>query len=739
MQGMRSIRTIAPFWLAGSLLPLRAQDELPDLKALMATKVVTASRAEETVAAAPATVIVLQRADLERRGYLQLSEVLDDLPGMDVVRPYGDNFVRSYWRGERGTIGEPFLLLLDGLVLNHLYFNTADGPLAALPLSNVERIEVVYGPASALYGANALRGVINVITVRNADQEGLAGRATLASGRWGRKVADVNAFYKTGELRFSVTARSELGSLDSTASNRYELTKAHYYSDRRIWGAFLDNPSYGGQHDSPWRTTSLDLRAFLGQLEVGYQQQELDSGYGNEYPGDVAQNHAVWARPERMAWMRLTRSFGPELTGTTLLSRRESQVRNDSYFVYGYTQGSGPRAGERLVDFSYWQSLSHSELVQQDFDWQAAARLSFAFGFSFERKDLQKAYDNPYGPDVYAADLTSLSGYAFPEVPQESLIPGNRIQTRQEAIYGLARLTLAPGHTLHLGLRDDRHSVYGGDTTLRLGYVGNLGDWAFKALYGEAVQEPTPRTLYGGWQGSGSDPELRPQHSNTSELSAAWTTAQLAFNASLWATRDRDVIVSRSPGSEGGPGAANLGQRRQAGYDLSGQALLPAPGSLKSLRAWAYFSRILQDRADRFTYVAPDLLKTGIGPVGDSATTKAWLGLFLEGDRFDSTLRARYMGPRETVPTNPIRRVPGYTTVDVACSAHWNNLTFQARVDNLLDRAYAHPGVRAADAGATAGTFDLSGLHYSGGSRGTYSSLLEQPGRSFTLMVRMTF
>ena len=736
---MTRVRALFPALLAGSLLPLQGQDGLPDLRALMATKVVTASRAEEALGSAPATVIVLQRAELERRGYLQLSEVLDDLPGMDVVRPYGDNFVRSYWRGERGTIGEPFLILLDGLVQNHLYFNTADGPLAALPLSNVERIEVVYGPASALYGANALRGVINVITVRNADEDGLAGRATLAAGQWDRKVADVNTFYKAGELRFSITARSELGRLDSKASERYELTKDRYFSDRRIWGAFLDNSIYGGHHDSPWRTTALDLRLFLGQLEVGYQQQELESGYGNEYPGDVAQNHAVWARPERMAWLRLAHSFGPNLTGTTLLRRRESDVRNDSYFVYGYTQASGPRAGERLVDFSYWQSLSHSDLLQQDFDWQAAPHLSFAFGLSFERKDLQKAYDNPYGPDVFAADLTSLASYPFPDVPQASLIPGNRIQTSQEAIYGLARVNVAPGHTLHLGLRNDRHSVYGGDTTLRLGYVGNAGDWTFKALYGEAVQEPTPRTLYGGWQGSGSDPALRPQHSNTMELSTAWTAAHLAFNASLWGTRDRDVIVSRSPGSEGGPGAANLGERRQAGYDLSGQALFAAPWNLKGLRVWAYFSRILQDQADRFTYTAPNLLKTAEGPVGDSAHSKAWFGFSVEGDQVEGTLRARHMGSRETVPSNPIRRVPGYTTVDLALSAHWNHLTFQARVDNLLDKAYAHPGVRAADAGATPGTFDASGLHYSGGSQGTYSSLLEQPERSFTLVLRMTF
>ncbi len=731
--------TLLPLLASLAHGPFSAQEGLPDLKTLLATKVVTASRAEETVDSAPATVIVLAREELERRGYLQLSEILDDLPGMDVIRPYGDNYVRTYWRGQRGTVGEPFLILLDGRVLNHLYFNTADGPLASLPLSNVERIEVVYGPASALYGANALRGVINVITLRNLDQEGLTGRATLGAGAWDRKVADVHAFYKAGEIRFSVTARSELGRLDPHSGDRYALTRGETFADRRLWGPFLDNPTFGGSHDSRMRATALDVRAFLGRLELAYQRQTLESGYGNEYPGDVAQNHAVWARPEQNLWLSLPSTFGPDLSGTTLFGHRESDVRNDSYFVYGFTQATGPRAGERRVDFSYWQSLSHSDYLQQDFDWRGAEAFSLAFGFSFERKDLQKAYDNPYGPDAFVSDLPTLAAYPLPTVPQASLIPGNRIQTTQQALHALIRWTLAPEQTLHLGLRNDRHSVYGGDTTLRMGYVGTHADWTFKALFGEAVQEPTPRTLYGGWTGAGSDPTLRPEHSHTTELSATWTRPRVSSQASLWQTRDRDVIVSRSPGSEGGPGAANLGQRTQGGLDLSGQILLPAPAGLKGLRIWAHLSRILQDRADRFTYLAPDLVKTGEGPVGDSAHTKAWVGLSAEGDRFEGTLRARYLGPRETVPSNPIRHLGGYATLDLTLTSHWEGLTFQVRVDNLLDRAYVQPGVRAADAGDTPGAFDLAGLHYSGGSRGTYSSLLGQPGRALTAAVRMRF
>jgi outer membrane cobalamin receptor len=94
--------------------------------------VVSASNTSEKLAEAPATVIVITRDDLAKRGYTELSQVLDDLPGMQVVRPYGATYLKNYWRGFRNTIGDPFLLLLDGVVLNHLYFNTAD-VLVTLP------------------------------------------------------------------------------------------------------------------------------------------------------------------------------------------------------------------------------------------------------------------------------------------------------------------------------------------------------------------------------------------------------------------------------------------------------------------------------------------------------------------------------------------------------------------------------------------------------------------------------
>src|SRR5690349_2361956 len=89
-------------------LPARAQDPAaPDdlrdlsLEQLMSTEIVSASRTAEKLSDAPATVLVVTREDIVSRGYTELSELLADLPGMDVVRPWGATYMKNYWRGYR--------------------------------------------------------------------------------------------------------------------------------------------------------------------------------------------------------------------------------------------------------------------------------------------------------------------------------------------------------------------------------------------------------------------------------------------------------------------------------------------------------------------------------------------------------------------------------------------------------------------------------------------------------------
>lgn len=757
--------------LAG-LAPLAAQapkangggDDLQDLLELLNTPVVSASKTAEKLSDAPATVMVISRDDIEKRGYTQLSEFLDDLPGMEVIRPYGDTQLKNYWRGFRNTIGEPFLVMIDGVVFNHLYYNTADTPLVATPLSNVDHIEVVYGPASSVYGANAFMGVINIITLQDRPSDGSFQRVNLTGGTNRRRVVDGTYFYKKGDFRFSVTARLDNGFVDNAHTEDYEFTKNHYYADRRMWGAFVDNPNLGGKFESGWRNRALDVRSYFGATEVGLQYILSDTGYGLIYPGDLVQNNAVWARPDLSFHLRRTEQLADWITSTTLIRYRESGVRPDSYFVDGYDNG---QPDGYVAAFSYWQTQNSSWSVNQDFDLKLSNSFTVTTGFKWERKDLQKAYDvagetGPHatpepGDYVPVKDFfTNISLYPFPRHPDP--IPGfnNRIATEDRGVFAQAKWRINEHNQVNLGLRTDNNSVYGSATTVRGGYVGTFGPWGFKALYGQAYQEPAPRVLYGGWGGSGADPSLSPEKSNTLEFSASYTERKYSGVISVWEVKDTDTIVTQKPGTDKGKGAQNLGERTIQGADLQGNLLLTFPG-VKQLKLWAYYSHYFKTDEEKFAYnkTTKAFDHLGTGEVGDLAKNKMWFGATaVFNDLFDMTLRARHVGSRRAVDTNvrndrpgsPVTVVDGYNTLDLTANLKWQKVGLTLKVENLFNTAYAHPGVRAANAGFVPGVMsptpdpDTGAYTYSGGSGyHYYNSLLMQPGRNIQLTLKLLF
>jgi hypothetical protein len=246
-----------------------------------------------------------------------------------------------------------------------------------------------------------------------------------------------------------------------------------------------------------------------------------------------------------------------------------------------------------------------------------------------------------------------------------------------------------------------------------------------RALYGEAFQEPNQRLLYGGWDGSGSDPTLDPEESRTLELSASWTTARLSGLASAWAVENNDTFVNTATGAD------NIGERTVAGFDLHGQAIVRGTGRAR-VKAWGYYSRLLHAREDKYT---PDFAIEGDGPIPDLADDKLWLGATATIDeRWIATLRGRWVGSRETIESNPVRRVDSFVTLDlnlVALDIASTGIGVSLSVENLLDEEYFHPGVRDANAGTDPGYFDEGGNW--NGSAGFYNSLLPQPGRSILL------
>jgi len=202
----------ARIWIAGlTLLALAtpAAGQEPDSTAAPADTlvyevdpiVVTATREPRALSEIPRPVSVVQRRELDRKLPNTVSDLFRDLPGLDVVG-VGVNQARPQIRGQRGT---RILLLEDGMRLNSFRRQQDFGEIPALvDVNSVERVEVVRGPASVLYGSDAIGGVVNIIS-QVPTQEGIHGLATVRYGEVeSQRMVSAKTFGRFGDFNFRI-------------------------------------------------------------------------------------------------------------------------------------------------------------------------------------------------------------------------------------------------------------------------------------------------------------------------------------------------------------------------------------------------------------------------------------------------------------------------------------------------------------------------------------------------------
>jgi vitamin B12 transporter len=165
---MKRLAVILAVWALaafGGSVPAAAQDR----PATMAEVVVTATRTETTLdKVGGSAVSVVTTADIEAAKQTRVAEALKGIPGIDIVTSGGPGATTTIFI--RGGDSKNTLVLVDGIMFNDPSSPNRSADLANLTLDNIERIEVVRGPLSALYGSNATAGVINIITKKGSGQ-----------------------------------------------------------------------------------------------------------------------------------------------------------------------------------------------------------------------------------------------------------------------------------------------------------------------------------------------------------------------------------------------------------------------------------------------------------------------------------------------------------------------------------------------------------------------------------------
>ncbi|HEY5961881.1 MAG TPA: TonB-dependent receptor plug domain-containing protein, partial [Polyangiaceae bacterium] len=273
-------------------------DEL-DLVKLLNVEVSTATKTSESLDDAPAVITVITQDDIQRWGYQTVGEVLQHTVGFylvdDQITPNAG--VRGMTGGlgsESGTIK----VMIDG---RSVAYRTTSGNwlgIELIPLGSIAQIEVIRGPASALYGADAFLGVVNIITVkpdhlRPVRARLVSGRSAGAQSTWGEIVGGT----RLGDFDFLVGAAGEYGSSGSLSlpPESPAPTLAPGLGTRRT-------------------AVNLERRSLVLQTRIGYRPNQFDHlvlavyGSGMQRGGDFAQ------------WAQLTNGniYGDNTGGTSI-------------------------------------------------------------------------------------------------------------------------------------------------------------------------------------------------------------------------------------------------------------------------------------------------------------------------------------------------------------------------------------------------------------------------------------
>ncbi len=192
-------------------LPLAGQSVPP----VETEVVVTADARPEPLRTLGVAATVIDADEVERSKATSVADFLRTVPGLDVVQSGGAGTVTSLFL--RGTNSTQTLVLVDGVKLNSPFFGGAD--LSALSTANLERLEVVRGPFSALWGSEAIGGVVQLVSRRDAGEKAFQGRVTGALGDGAAAQGTADVAVRTGA--FTLTGGFRRATEDGTLPNEF--------------------------------------------------------------------------------------------------------------------------------------------------------------------------------------------------------------------------------------------------------------------------------------------------------------------------------------------------------------------------------------------------------------------------------------------------------------------------------------------------------------------------------------
>jgi len=496
--------------------------------------VVTATRGEVSVADAPAAITVITAEEIKQRGATNVLEALRGTPGVSLNgRQVGGRKTISI----RGAEDRHTLVLIDGRRISSTddTIGHSDYQYGWVAMDQIERIEVVRGPMSALYGSEAVGGVINIITKKSGDQwhANTTLRGEVGDGRTGNgHQMSVNVSGPvTDWLSLAVGVedmrRSPTPWLKDSSESEIEG------QDRQAANLGLTVTPIQGQE------ISLNLLRSDEQRKSNDYNRTRTTRYVNTYQLDSKQDSVSW----RSDWGALTTQIG--------FSRSEFEVTNQR------TAGVAPTRPQALRD-DVWDFSTGFDLGQSH---------SFTLGAEHRQEHLDNA----------------------------GLVGGSDSMTHK-AVFAQDQIRLADDWSLILGARMDEHEEFGRETSPRAWVVWNTTpELTLKAGYGEAFRAPTLKQIspsYIGAEGPHTflgNASVKPETSRSYEIGADWRSEQGTYTANLFRNDIDDLIYTNQIAIQGPRRTYqydNMKKARINGLELTGSRELGGGFTLSSTINW---------------------------------------------------------------------------------------------------------------------------------------------------------
>jgi iron complex outermembrane receptor protein len=545
---------------------------MDELKEIYEVEVVTASKKSEKASDAPATVYVVTQSMIKKRGYSNLEEVLEDIPGVEIQHKSTaeyENYITV--RGIAGN--EKLVILMDGYKISPTD-NTPSTVGTNYPIIGVKQIEVILGPASALYGPDAVNGVINIITKKGRDVNGVE-----ISSSYGLDNTTNNYFVAGTEVDgLSIMLTGHLYHSDEPyLPDYYKDEYSWYLNEYKNGGKVKILPETGGleiplgeseEYSTPTNSYSIHAKLNYRNFELGYfrTQESHNTSIGGRPEYNLYVEDAVYKTIVETAYLQHKfLSSNKKLNLQSSIWFGSYELHPDSMFNNQFT------AFNRAYKYGFGRTVK----LEEQFSFQINKNHSVIAGLTYDKNnslpessDLPRKYNtnltgDEQGLEYPGTNLTDKDGNDLRIYQDFYYVEYDNIGTYlqyQGKFFDIVNATL--------GSRYDYNTRYGSSINPRAGLVFFLGSFTWKLLYGMAFLAPSPYLSYqhyGAFLPTTEDPDnpnspitglfgpfwrlpnsdLEPERLSTFETTLSYKPARyMNFSLNLYYQKLTNIITS---------------------------------------------------------------------------------------------------------------------------------------------------------------------------------------------------